>query len=49
MKEEEMVEWHHRHSGHGFGWPLGVGDGQGGLASYGSWGHKQSDMIEQLN
>ena len=27
----------------------GVGDGQGGLACCGSWGHKESDMTEQLN
>ena len=26
-----MVEWHHRLSGHGFGWTPGVCDGQGGL------------------
>ena len=32
MTEDEMVEWHHQHNGHGFGWTLGVGDGQGGLA-----------------
>ena len=44
-----MVGWHHRHNGHGFGWILGVGDGQGGLVSYGSWGHKKSDMTERLN
>ena len=25
--EDEMVGWHHRLSGHGFGWTLGVGDG----------------------
>ena len=29
--EDEMVGWHHRLDGHGFGWTLGVGDGQGGL------------------
>ena len=27
---------------------LGVGDGQRGLACYDSWGHKESDMTEQL-
>ena len=27
---------------------LGVGDGQGGLASCDSWGHKESDTTEQL-
>ena len=26
-----MAGWHHQLSGHGFGWTLGVGDGQGGL------------------
>ena len=31
MTEDEMVGWHHRLNGHGFGWTLGVGDGQGGL------------------
>ena len=31
------------------GAPLGVGDGQGGLACCSSWGHKESDMTEQLN
>ena len=38
--EDEMVAWHHRHNEHGFGWTLGVGDGQGGLAYGGSWGHR---------
>ena len=38
--EDEMVRWHHRHNGHGFGWTPGVGDGQGGLACCGSWGAK---------
>ena len=33
-----MVGWHHWHNGHGFGWTLGVGDGQGGLACCDSWG-----------
>ena len=47
--EDEMVGWHHRHNGHGFGWTPGVGDGQGGLACCISWGPKESDMTEQLN
>ena len=29
MTEDEMAGWHHRLNGHGFGWSLGVGDGQG--------------------
>ena len=37
-----MVRWHHQHSGHEFAKTLGVGDGQGGLACYGSWGHRES-------
>ena len=47
--EDEMVGWHHRLNGHGFGWTPGVGDGQGGLACCGSWGHKESDTTERLN
>ena len=38
--EDEMVGWHHWHNGHGFGWTLGAGDGQGGLMCCGSWGHR---------
>ena len=36
MTEDEMAGWHHRLDGHGFGWTLGVGDGQGGLARAGN-------------
>ena len=42
-----MVGWHQRLNGHGFGWTLGVGDGQGGLACCGSWGLKESDTDER--
>ena len=49
MTEDEMVGWHHQHNGHGFGWTLGVGDGQGGLACCSSWCCKESDTIERLN
>ena len=41
--------WHHRLSGHEFGWTLGVGDGQGGLACCSSGGCKESDTTERLN
>ena len=44
--EDEMVGWHHRLNGHGFGWIPGVGDGQGGLVCCSSWGHNESDMTE---
>ena len=48
MTEDEMVGWHHWLNGHGFGYTLPVGDGQGGLACCSSWGRKESDMTEQL-
>ena len=35
MPEDEMVGWHHWLDGHGFGWTLGVDDGQGGLGCCG--------------
>ena len=47
--KDEMVGRHHQLNGHGFGWTPGVGDGQGGLVCCGSWGHKESDMTEELN
>ena len=46
--EDEMAGWHHRLDAHEFGWTLGVGDGQGGLACCDLWGHKESDTTEQL-
>ena len=47
--EDEMVGWHHRLDRHGFGWTLGVGDGQGGLVCCSSLGRKESDIAKQLN
>ena len=47
--EDEMAGWHHRFDGHEFEWTPGVGDGQGGLAYWDSWGHKESDTTEWLN
>ena len=47
--EGEMVGWHHWLDGHGFGWTPGVGDGQGDLACYSSWGREESDTTERLN
>jgi len=49
MTEDEMVGWHHQLDARGFGWTLGVGDGQRGLVCYGSWGCKESGMTERLN
>ena len=47
--EDELVGWHHRLNGHKFEQALGIGDGQGGLVCCSPWGHKESDMTEQLN
>ena len=49
MTEDEMVGWHHRLDGLGFGWTLVVHDGQGGLACCGSWGHKELNRTKRLN
>ena len=46
MTGDEMVGWHHQHNGHGFGWILGVGDGQGVLACCSPWSCKESGMTE---
>ena len=48
MSESKMVGWHHQFYGHEFEQAPGVGDGQGSLAYYRPWGHKESDMTEQL-
>ena len=47
--EDELAGWYHRLNGHGFGWTLGVGDGQGGLVCCGSWGCKRHDWATELN
>ena len=47
--EDEMVGWHHWLNGHEFEQAPGVGDGKGSLACCSPWGHKESDMTEQLN
>jgi len=47
--EDERAGWHHWLDGHEFEWTLGVGDGQGGLACWDSWGHKESHTTEHLN
>ena len=42
----KMVGWHHRLNGHEFEQAPGIDDGQGSLACYVPWGHKESDMTE---
>jgi len=49
MTEDEMVGWHHQLNGDEFEQTPGVGDGQEGLTCCSPWGHKESDMNEQLN
>ena len=44
-----MVGWHHRLNGHEFEQTLGNGEGQGSLAHFSPWGHKELDTTEQLN
>ena len=49
MTEDEMVGWHHQLNGHEFEQTPAVCDGQGGLVCCSPWGHKESDITEQLN
>ena len=49
MTEDKVVGWHHQFNVYEFGWIPGIGDEQGGLASCGSWGRKESDTTEGLN
>ena len=49
MTEDEIVGGHHRLKGHEFEQVLGFGDRQGSLVCCSPWGHKESDMTEQLN
>ena len=47
--EDEMVGWHHQLDTHEFEQAPGVGNGQRILLCCSTWGHKESDMTEQLN
>ena len=47
--EDEMAGWHPWHDGRESEWTPGVGDGQGGLGCFDSWGRKESDTTERLN
>ena len=50
MTEDEMAGWHNRLDGREFEWTPGVGDGQGGLACFASWGHRVGhDWVTELN
>ena len=47
--KDDMVEWYHPLSGYEFEQIQGDSEGQGSLACYGSWGHKELDTTEQLS
>ena len=47
--EDEMVGWHHQFNGHESEQASRVGDGQGSLAYYSTWCHKELDMTEWRN
>ena len=47
--EDEMVGSHHRLNGHEFEHTLKDSEGQGILACYSPWGHKELDTTEPLN
>ena len=47
--EDEMLIWHHRLNGHEFEQNPRDSEGQGNLMFCSPWGHKESDMTEQLN
>ena len=46
MAEDEMVGWYQYLNGHEFEQSLGDNEGQGILACYSPWGHKQGDTTE---
>ena len=49
ITEDEMVGGHHQLNGHEFEQTPEDCEGQGSLACCSPWGHKESDMTEQLN
>ena len=50
MTEDEMVGWHHRHNGHGFGWTPGVGDGgRAGVLQFMGSQRVRHDGVTELN
>ena len=49
MTEDEIAGWHYRLDRHESEWTVRVGDGQGGLGCWDSWGRKKSDTTELLN
>ena len=48
-KENEMIGWDQQLNGHEFVQTPGESEGQGSLKGCSPWGHKESDMTEQVN
>ena len=48
MTEDEMVGWHHQLNEHEFEQAARDVEGQGSLVCCSPWGHKESDINEQL-
>ena len=48
MTQDEMVGWHHGLNGHEFEQTRGDGEGQGSVACWSPWDHKESDPTESL-
>ena len=46
---DEMVRYHYKFNGHELQEAPGDGEGQGSLAHYSPWAHKESDVTEHLN
>ena len=44
-----MIGQHHQFNGHELGQTLEDSERQGGLGYCSPWGHKESDMTQQLN
>ena len=49
VTEDKMAGWHNWLNGHKVEQTPGDSEGQGSLAYYSPWRHKQSDTMEQLN
>ena len=49
MTKHKLFGWHHWLNGHEFEQALGDGEGQGSLACWSPWGHRESDTTEWLN
>ena len=45
ITEDEMAGWHYRLNGHEFEQAPGDDEGQGSLACYSPWSHKESDTV----